>query len=120
MEKSIKLVWVAGVQVPESKVAGRLKALQIAQERKAMYNAIEAKRMQEETEQLLEQGYTMPEITCLRHANRIKQMEAQGYGTISRCRIGSPLRNRLGTTHEVVENPQLTEAADKLLAENYN
>ena len=86
----VKLVWVAGIQVPESKVEGRLRALAQAQERKALHNAIEAKRMQEETEELLKKGYSMTEITCLRHANRIKQMEAQGFGTSSRCRIGSP------------------------------
>ena len=92
MEKnqSIKLVWVAGIQVPENKVEGRLRALAQAQERKALHNAIENKRMHEETEEMLKQGYTMPEINCLRHANRISRLENAGFGTSTRCRIGSP------------------------------
>ena len=89
-KQSVKLVWVAGMQIPENKVEGRIKALQQAQERKALHNTIEAMRMQEETEQLLKQGYTMPEINCLRHANRISRLENAGFGTSTRCRIGCP------------------------------
>lgn len=88
--QSVKLVWVAGVQVPEDKVEGRLRALQVARERKALYNAIEAKRQAEETEDMLKRGYTMAEINCLRHANRIRHMEAIGLGITTRCRIGQP------------------------------
>ena len=89
-QKSVKLVWVAGIQVPADKAEGRIKALRHAREMKAKYNAIEAQRLAEETDEMLKQGYTMTEINCLRHANRIKQMESQGFGTSQRCRIGFP------------------------------
>lgn len=115
MEKTaVKMVCINGMLIPESKVAGRLKALAKGRELKSMLAEDQAK----EDKELADKGYSPSDIACLRHANRIKQMEAQGYGTISRCRIGSPLRNRLGTAHEVVENLKLTEAADRLLAES--
>lgn len=85
-ETTVKLVWIAGMQVPESKVAGRLNALRQARERKEAYMAEEAKRQAKEEKEMLEKGYTKAEINCLRHANRISVMENMGYGVSHRVR----------------------------------
>ena len=112
-KQTIKLVKIGNMLVPESKVEGRLKALAKGREIKAQLEADQAK----EDQKLAEEGYSQTDINCLRHANRIARLEAQGHGTIKRCRIGSPKRSRQGTTYDVVENLQLTEVADKLLVE---
>ena len=85
-KNQVKLVWCAGIQVPESKVEGRLRALAHGRELKSILKADQA----EEDKQLKEKGYTMPEIACLRHSNRISRLENAGFGTSTRCRIGSP------------------------------
>lgn len=112
-KQTVKLVKIGNMQVPESKVEGRLKALDRGRELKAQLAADQAK----EDKELADKGYSQTDINCLRHANRIARLEAQGHGTITRCRISSPKRSRQGTTYDVVENLQLTEAADKLLVE---
>lgn len=87
MEKnSIKMVMCAGMLVREDQVENRLKSLRRGRELKALLADDEAK----EREDLKKAGYSPSEIACLRHANRIRQMESQGFGTITRCRIGQP------------------------------
>ena len=85
-ETTVKLVWIAGMQVPEDKVQGRLNALRQARERKEAYMAEEARQMDEEEKEMLKKGYTKTEITCLRHANRISRLEAMGYGVSRRVK----------------------------------
>lgn len=85
-ETTVKLVWIAGMQVPEDKVQGRLNALRQARERKEFYMAEEARQMAEEEKEMLKKGYTKTEITCLRHANRISKLEAMGYGVSHRVK----------------------------------
>ena len=115
---SVKLVWCAGIQIPADKVEGRLKALAQGRALKTLLADDQAK----EDKRLADEGYKPEEIACLRHVNRIRQMEAQGFGTSSRCRLGSPQRVRTYSKKSalVVENPQLVEEADKLLAASYN
>jgi len=77
---------VAGLLVREDQVENRLKALAHGRELKSILKADQA----EEDKQLKEKGYSPQEIACLRHANRISRLENAGFGTSTRCRIGSP------------------------------
>ena len=89
MEKKstiVRLVWIAGMQVTEDKVQGRLNAVRQARERNEQYPAIEDERLAKEEKELLKKGYTKAEINCLRHANRISKMEAMGLGVRRRVR----------------------------------
>ncbi len=85
-KNSVKLVWCAGIQVPENKVAGRLMALARGRQLKSALVADQA----EEDRLLKEKGYSSQDISCLRHANRIARLENAGFGTSTRCRVGSP------------------------------
>ena len=84
MKKNDKLVWVAGVQVREDQVQGRLQALARGHNLKAQLAADQ----KEEERKLADKGYSPSEIFCLRHANRIKTLENMGFGTITRCYRG--------------------------------
>ena len=83
---SVKMVMVAGMLIPESKVEGRLKAL--AQARNLKKQLLQDQ--EEENRRLKDKGFSPEDIACLRHANRIRTMEAMGLGVSQRCRIGFP------------------------------
>lgn len=80
-KNNVKLVWVAGIQVREDQVQGRLQALARGRNLKAQLAADQ----KEEEKRMADKGYSPSEISCLRHANRIKTLENMGFGTITRC-----------------------------------
>lgn len=85
------MVNVAGMMVPQEKVQARLAAL--ARGRRIHQELIEAQAeaRAEETEKLLECGYTQVEINNLFSARRIQDLESRGFGISKRVvRVAVP------------------------------
>ena len=81
---SEKMVNVAGLFVPESKVQARLDAL--AHGRKIHEEMLQVQRelRAEETRDLLEKGYSQVEINNLMRQRHLEDFEARGFGVSKR------------------------------------
>ena len=81
-KNSVKMVMISGMLVPESKVEGRLRALAHGRNLKAQL----AEDQKKADKRLADEGFSPEDIACLRHANRIKTMEAMGLGKSTRIK----------------------------------
>ncbi|MBR6356213.1 MAG: hypothetical protein IKR92_05105 [Alphaproteobacteria bacterium] len=81
-KNSVKMVMISGMLVPESKVEGRLRALAHGRNLKAQL----AEDQKKADKRLADDGFSPEDIACLRHANRIKTMEAMGLGKSTRIK----------------------------------
>ena len=81
-KNSVKMVMISGMLVPESKVQGRLQALARGRALKEQL----AEDQKKADKRLADDGFSPEDIACLRHANRIKTMEAMGLGKSTRIK----------------------------------
>ena len=80
-----KMIWVAGMLIPEEKKEARIQALQFGSEiRKSAAAAREAAKAAE-TEMMLKQGYTQREIEDIMFVDGLKDLERRGFGTQHRA-----------------------------------
>ncbi len=86
--KKEKMVYVEGMWVAISKAEGRRKAK--SQGRAVI--ALLAEDQSKEDQALRDANYSEEDINCMRSATRIARLEAMGFGTSSRIRLGSPQR----------------------------
>lgn len=84
--KSVKMVMISGMLVPESKVEGRLRALAHGRNLKAQL----AEDQKKADKRLADDGFSPEDIACLRHANRIKTLENMGFGQSRRANVYFP------------------------------
>lgn len=91
VNNGVTMVWVAGMQVPESKVQARLEALARGRRIHQEFLEAQAEARAEETRDLLEKGYTQVEINNLFRQRHIEDLEARGFGVSKRVvRISVP------------------------------
>ena len=90
MEKKEKMVWVAGMLLPESKVEGRLASLKATREEKKSIQEQEAARRAEETEELRAAGWSTADINSYFLTQKLNTMENMGLGISKRIIRVSP------------------------------
>ena len=80
-----KMIWVAGMLIPESKKEARLQALQFGKEVRESAAAAREAAKAAETEMMLKQGYTQREIEDIMFVDGLKDLERRGFGTQHRA-----------------------------------